>query len=386
LALDWLVNRPISAMRFIDIETIVGCADQTSWGMYGLENIAAFEDLPFTGEKRIEDHRTPPTMAPGTPEQESAEESTAAAASTEVMPTVPVESELMEMLGAHSKNKATDGITLISLGCFCGPKLSFQKIGRGAETLPFDWIRVSFDGLLHFIQTDFEGYFDYVTKKQVPNSHMVMYRSALHSFWHDNPDAPEMREKYERRIKRFSGFHNSPTPLLFVRAISSPSELERAEELLSTLRDKFGELACLLLIADFQKTALGPIMVDDCEDLLVYFLGKEERGPVGEMAPYSKPVELAIKWLNGEVLQSGCVATFTELGALADGPPQDLADFGACDGCAFEPCSAAETVARREKLRASLTRPKKRLSGSSAVCCQGGLLKLFKGRKQKKEE
>ena len=28
-------------------------------------------------------------------------------------------------------------VQLVSLGSYCGPKLSFQKMGRGAATLPF---------------------------------------------------------------------------------------------------------------------------------------------------------------------------------------------------------------------------------------------------------
>lgn len=52
---------------------------------------------------------------------------------------------------------AQDHITLVSLGCFCGPKLSFKHIGRGAETLPFDWMRTCGAALLKFMRNDFEG-------------------------------------------------------------------------------------------------------------------------------------------------------------------------------------------------------------------------------------
>jgi hypothetical protein len=375
VALDWCVGRPVDAMKFIDIETIIGCADETTWGMYGLEDIPAFERDPYTGEKRMEDHRTPTTAAPGTPVQDCEESAVefpvllekeavavaeavvvAAAATEATAPPVAVESDLMEMMGAM-RAKAADGITLISLGCFCGPKLTFQKIGRGAETLPFDWVRVSFDGLLHFIQTDFEGFFEYVTQKQVPNSHMVMYRSQWHSFWHDNPDAPEMREKYERRIKRLSHLHSSDQPLLFVRAISSTSELARAGELLAVIRETFGENACVLLIADFQATDIGPIMVEDCEDLLVYFLSKDERGGVGEMAPYSKPIQLAIDWINGDAFEPGCVANFSELHALAASPSTDLADFGVYE--AFEPIAHEfQQLATDDAFQATSLEPK----------------------------
>merc|ERR1719401_534533 len=35
---------------------------------------------------------------------------------------------------------AKDDIQLVSLGCACAIKMAFKEMGRGAETLPFDWI------------------------------------------------------------------------------------------------------------------------------------------------------------------------------------------------------------------------------------------------------
>ena len=67
------------------------------------------------------------------------------------------ESDLMDALpnGQSRVDAETQDIMLVSLGCYCGPplgllgervvkwvrKLSFKNIGRGAETLPFDWMR-----------------------------------------------------------------------------------------------------------------------------------------------------------------------------------------------------------------------------------------------------
>lgn len=50
----------------------------------------------------------------------------------------------------------------------CGPKLSFQALGRGAATLPFDWIRLRFEGLMHFLAEDFSGFFDFGTELRLP--------------------------------------------------------------------------------------------------------------------------------------------------------------------------------------------------------------------------
>merc|ERR1719316_2467399 len=88
-------------------------------------------------------------------------------------------------------NQNADGLRLISLGCYCGPKLSIRALGRDAETLPFDWVRTRIDGLLHFIKNDFDLFFHYDTRQAVPgcgtkDKPMVMHRSFYHSFWHDD--------------------------------------------------------------------------------------------------------------------------------------------------------------------------------------------------------
>lgn len=426
VALDWVVGRQVSCMQFINLDTIVACADATVWGRWGLDGVPAFEDEPCNGTRTIMHMKAPSssttvaasasasagaasdgssdeqladasevTPAEGVEEAEGlgaagageadevalgsggasgaraaalacevaaaeevaaeiealSETATAAAASSVPpasseaaarKPQIDVESDLMEGLSLCYA-PVVDGIALISLGCFCGPKLTFQQLGRGSETLPFDWIRSSFDGLLHFIKTDFESFFNYTTRREMPNTHMVMYRSHLHSFWHDNPDSEEMRVKYRRRIARLVGFKNTKSPLLFVRAISSMDELSRAGELLQALKEHFGMQACLLLIADFQRETLGAITVENQEDLLVYFLGAADRGPEGTMAPYGRPTKIAIDWVKGEAFEAGCVSNLPSLRALANPTTAvDLAHFGVADG-AFEPAPAPDT-------------------------------------------
>merc|ERR1712232_1452296 len=116
------------------------------------------------------------------------------------------ESDLMERLNAGIDAVAcssdTDHVRLVSLGGYCGPKLSFQKLGRGAETLPFDWLRTRMEGILHFLRSDFDGFFEWSSTASGGGA-ITMYRSQYHSFWHDDPNDAGMRERYTRRIKRF---------------------------------------------------------------------------------------------------------------------------------------------------------------------------------------
>merc|ERR1719375_1446250 len=85
-------------------------------------------------------------------------------------------SEGMVLVGGqdfHEKavnSNGGDGIRLVSLGCYCGPKLSFRALERDAETLPFDWCRTRIDGLLHFLQNDFDKFFHYDTREVVPGA------------------------------------------------------------------------------------------------------------------------------------------------------------------------------------------------------------------------
>jgi hypothetical protein len=45
--------------------------------------------------------------------------------------------------------------------------MSFKEMGRGAETLPFDWVRTTLDGLVHFLASDFADYFDYTVDEDI---------------------------------------------------------------------------------------------------------------------------------------------------------------------------------------------------------------------------
>lgn len=314
-ALDWMVGLSVSATPFESLEEVAGCADPTNWGATGLGGFAAWEGATSD-------------MLP----------TEVGTATSEPLPAAslppPLESDLLEK-GVDEVNQALeDGITLISLGCFCGPKLTFQKMGRGAETLPFDWLRTSREGIAGFLENDFDGFFNYTSKLPVPGTPMTCFRHDLHSFWHDDPDKEETKQKYRRRIARLQGFANSGRALLFVRAISTTDELLKAEETLQLLTKQFGEQAALLLIVDFQKSSVGPFAVEGLDDLLVYFLESEVHSGENSAAPYRKPVECGIDWINGEELSIGCVEDVAALHRLADETHWGLVGLGGLN--AFE--------------------------------------------------
>lgn len=232
------------------------------------------------------------------------------------------ESDMLDQLpdGKAQENSGTDHVMLVSLGCFCGPKLSFKHIGRGAATLPFDWMRTRHQGLVHFIDSGFDGFYDFVAKKSVPGCSMTTYRSFYHSFWHDDPTDPGMRERYARRIERFQAITADTTPVLFVRTIPSTDDIKDIPELLNTLQRKHGKKACLLIVIDFQWTAKGAAVVDGFEHLLIYYLSSDHHmGDDGSpAAPYCKPILCALDWMVGKSIQAMKFSDLEKVAACAD--------------------------------------------------------------------
>merc|ERR1719326_241609 len=112
-------------------------------------------------------------------------------------------------------------IPLVSLGCSCGPKMAFDELGRGAETLPFDWMCTTIEGVIGFLSTDFQGFFQYNSQENahLPESgtRITVFRSTRHSWWHDDPNDPATQEKYNRRIQRLNSMKAFNEPILFVR-------------------------------------------------------------------------------------------------------------------------------------------------------------------------
>jgi hypothetical protein len=187
-----------------------------------------------------------------------------------------------------------DAIQLVSLGCACGPKLAFQELGRGAETLPFDWITTTSDGVLDFLRSGFQGFFEFERKveKDVGGINITAFRSKQHGFWHDDPTLQETRNKYNRRFARMLAIDARSQPVLFVRLAATSEEIRSVDELLSHLISQFGPSACLLLIVDLQgANAPGPCTVKGLDNLLIHYIN----GGSGT-TKFCEPIDNALDW------------------------------------------------------------------------------------------
>ncbi|CAE7675187.1 unnamed protein product [Symbiodinium pilosum] len=233
------------------------------------------------------------------------------------------ESDMLEKLGDKYKDAPvadpeTARVQLVSLGSYCGPKLSFQKMGRGAETLPFDWIRTRMSGILRFLRSNFEGFYDFTTQQRVPEtgSMMVMFRGYHHSFWHDDPTEPKMHERYNRRIARLFDINSVVArsitssavktddwvrPVLFVRSIVSNEEVLQIPELMVELRKHFGQSARLLMVLESQRRFNGPAIVMEEPGVYLYYLSCDvhTKDHPDNAMPYARPTQHALDWCIG---------------------------------------------------------------------------------------
>lgn len=248
------------------------------------------------------------------------------------------DSDLMERMGdgMFTGSEATGKVPLVSLGCSCGPKLTFKDIGRGAETLPFDWARTRIEGVVHFLSKDFQGFFDTAKNsihyKDENGAEWHAFRSPIHSFWHDDPFAPAMRERYTRRITRLFSMEARSQPILFVRSAASTNEVARAGELLQLLIQKFGPQAKLLLLLDFQgRQAVGPCVVAGLDNLLIWYFDTE-RAPSAR-APYAQPVSSALEWAIGQPINARRLPDLNAAQSMAI--PNDWGMYGAARVPAF---------------------------------------------------
>lgn len=233
----------------------------------------------------------------------------------------------MEMIpqGKVDLDIGTDHIRLVSLGGCCGPKLTFGEIGRGAEALPFDWILTKLEAILHFIRTDFLGFFEWVSMKPVTGSKMTMFRSRFHSFCHDDPDEPAMQEKYGRRMQRFNEIDANLEPVLFVRAVGTRQEVLKVPELLWELTSRFGKCAHLLLVIGFQKKAMGLACIRGQHNFLLVHLNAAAEGAWD--TSYGESIKTALQWTAGKPVHTGSYDSLQEAFDTSDELGQNVENF-----------------------------------------------------------
>lgn len=127
---------------------------------------------------------------------------------------------------------------VVSLGFFCSVSLELEKIGVRKASYPFDWVISSnFELVCRLIKNKFDSFMEYENLSQeykVNPNYYFDEKYQIH-FYHDftSDTSLEMQyerefNKYKRRIDRF--FNDIQNPTLFIRYVSSSSEIEYIKE------------------------------------------------------------------------------------------------------------------------------------------------------------
>lgn len=127
---------------------------------------------------------------------------------------------------------------IIPMGCYCASAQALKSVKKRSRSLPFDWVGpLSFDQAVRFLETGFEGFFekeDLVkyekdTKKNVGYVNTRNNLLFLHDFKevaHFDEEYVQLREKYERRIKRIYQTIRDSKDILYLH-VHTPDMMDR---------------------------------------------------------------------------------------------------------------------------------------------------------------
>ncbi len=146
----------------------------------------------------------------------------------------------------------------ISLGGACQPAIHLRQNGLRKNAYPFDWINTSAKSLCLLLENDFQNFFDkeHIAEANIPYSGGKCYMNKRYNilFFHEFKDENDfknnfekVKEKYERRIKRFYEALHSGQPIFFIRHIMTRIE---TDELNNLIQNKFPNLKYNLLVID----------------------------------------------------------------------------------------------------------------------------------------
>lgn len=219
------------------------------------------------------------------------------------------------------------GVRLVSLGSWCGVKTALRNLDLDGPSLPFDWMRSSIESVNDSLETEFQNFLAWERVQESPyKEHATpygrIYLAHRHSFWHDNLEELEDREKIRRRIERFLHLGRSADDgerLLFIRSLNTTRELREASVLMSLLAQRFGaQRTWLLLLVDAQRCEQrfvfrdAPQLIVQTVDVAAGVTGQRYTGK------YHAPILAALELVRG-VTEGHCA----ELQA-----PCDLCDGG----------------------------------------------------------
>jgi len=194
----------------------------------------------------------------------------------------PSASEHMFRLGLNVTEAAAfvEDAEFVSLGCYCQVAEVLKALGLRQRSYPFDWTRSPLSGILGLIENGFEDFLTFAAVRHVTHSSAegkpVWIKTRWGgSFFHHNPEDPDVRVAFTRRVARFLGRSNEVPSYkcrVFIRAVNNTRELTQAEQLHKMLQRMLPDsLVKLLLIVDLQE---ANELLSLSDDILVYRVHK----------------------------------------------------------------------------------------------------------------
>eukprot|EP00758_Cryptobia_borreli_P002688 Tbor_TRINITY_DN3211_c0_g1::TRINITY_DN3211_c0_g1_i1::g.23819::m.23819 len=120
---------------------------------------------------------------------------------------------------------------LVSIGGWCGPALILGKLGLRYEAYPFDFSRVTLDGVCHFINNGFShGFYPPGPPPYRPEcvGIWVLFRGQHTAFAHFDLNDKSVQDGLNRKIERWECLLDSTDgqPVTFFRSVSARNPIE----------------------------------------------------------------------------------------------------------------------------------------------------------------
>ena len=112
----------------------------------------------------------------------------------------------------------------VSIGGWCGPALILGKLGLRHQSYPFDFSRVTMDGVIHFLQHGFRnGFFPPGSKPYRPEcvGIWVLFRGLHTAFAHFDLNDPKVEVAFQRKIERWDSLLRGVEPVTFFRTVTA---------------------------------------------------------------------------------------------------------------------------------------------------------------------
>ena len=118
---------------------------------------------------------------------------------------------------------------IVSLGGWCGPALALGKMGLRTQSYPFDFSRVTFDGIMHFILNGFQHGFFPAEKAPFGAEcvgQWVLFRSLHCAFAHFDLNNPSVQQSFVRKFARFNQILDASDHVTFIRTITAKNPMD----------------------------------------------------------------------------------------------------------------------------------------------------------------